>query len=58
MKQRKWQVHAIAECRECGWGASAPHWTVVAQAKRHHVNTGHRVHGETGSAFEYGGDGK
>ena len=54
MAQRKWMIHAVAHCRDCDWTADDIYFTgVVSAARSHHQKTGHRIMGETGSAFEY-----
>ena len=46
-------VHCIAECMNC-----AAQWenylTARSLARDHHIKTGHRVTGESGTAWSYG----
>ena len=56
MKSKRWIVHAIFECLDCGktWG-----WYLTSQraAKRHAEKHKHNVRGEVGIAVKYDGKG-
>jgi hypothetical protein len=54
IKKRTWKVHCIAMCTVCG-----KEWSNYKNAQGcaaiHARSTGHKVTGEVGLAFEYGG---
>ena len=54
MKGKRWRIHAIFECRDCGkrW---ENYRTAQKLAKRHAEKHHHNVHGEIGIAVYYDG---
>jgi len=49
---KKWLVHGIADCRECGW-SEQDYKTVQEKARAHVQKTGHKVTADLGYAVEY-----
>jgi len=51
-KAKKSIVHAILECRTCGWKTES-YLTAQRQAANHVKKTGHKVEGDLGYYVEY-----
>lgn len=52
--RNKGLIHAIAECRDCGWGCEN-YLTAQAEARKHADSKRHLVVIDLGYVFEYDG---